>query len=196
MPHIDYYLSTISPSVYIAGTRMEAVAAKHGATIRYKPVDIGTLFAQTGGLPPGERHPNRQEYRLQDLVRQAAKASLPFNPKPAHFPANGAPAAYALIAAQEVGGGDLGALVHAMTRAVWAEENNISEDEVIRACLSEVGFDENLVNSGMLTGAETYARNTEEAVQAGAFGVPFYITDDDHRFWGQDRIEDLDRHLG
>ena len=195
MPQIDYYLSTISPSVYIAGTRMEAVAAKHGATIRYKPIDIGGMFSQTGGLPPPQRHPNRQAYRLQDLVRQAKKAGLPFNATPAHFPTNGAPAAYALIAAQEAGGGDLGALVHAITGAVWAEEKNIAEDDVIRACLEGAGFDPGLVDSGMLSGAEAYARNTEEAVQAGVFGVPFYITDDDQRFWGQDRIEDLDLHL-
>ena len=195
MPHIDYYLSTISPAVYIAGTRMEAVAAKHGATITYKPVDLRSLFTQTGGLPPNERHPNRQAYRLQDLTRQAAKQSLPFNPQPMHFPTNGAPAAYALIAAQKAGGGDLGALVHTITRAVWAEEKDIAEDSVVRACLAEAGFDPELVNSGMLSGAETYARNAEEAVSAGVFGAPFYITDSDQRFWGQDRIEDLELHL-
>lgn len=195
MPHIDYYLSTISPSVYIAGTRMEEVAAKHGATVTYKPVDIGGLFSQTGGLPPPQRHPSRQAYRTQDLRRQATKAGLDLNAAPAHFPVNGAPAAYALIAAQQAGGGDLGVLVHALTGAVWTRDQNIADDEVIGACLAAAGFDPALVNSGLLSGAETYARNTEEAVQAGVFGVPFYITQDDHRFWGQDRIMDLDLHL-
>ena len=47
----------------------------------------------------------------------------------------------------------------------------------------------------MLQGAETYARNLEDAVSAGAFGAPFYITDTDQRFWGQDRLDDLDRYL-
>jgi 2-hydroxychromene-2-carboxylate isomerase len=48
---------------------------------------------------------------------------------------------------------------------------------------------------GMLAGAEEYARNLEDAVSAGAFGAPFYIVDGTEKFWGQDRIEDLDLHL-
>lgn len=195
MAHIDYYFSTISPTTYIAGTRMEAVAAKQGATVTYKPVDIMGLFARTGGTPPGERHENRQTYRLQDLRRQAAKAGLPINVEPMFWPANPAPSSYALIAAQKEGGGDLGKLVFALTRACWAEERNIAEDDVIRAALEEAGFDGDLVNRGMLAGAEEYARNLDDAVAAGAFGAPFYIVDGAERFWGQDRIEDLDSYL-
>ena len=74
MPHIDYYFSTISPYTYLAGTRMEAVAAKHGATISYKPLDIIALFGRTGGVKPAERHESRKAMRLQELRRQAAKA--------------------------------------------------------------------------------------------------------------------------
>jgi len=44
----------------------------------------------------------------------------------------------------------------------------------------------------LLQGADTYARNLEEAVEKGVFGAPFYILDDSHKFWGQDRLEDLD----
>lgn len=195
MAHIDYYFATISPSTYIAGTRMEEVAARHGATVTYKPLDIMGLFSRTGGVPPGQRHQSRQEYRLQDLRRQAAKAGLPLNPKPAHFPTNPAPSSYAVIAAQSAGGGDLGALVFGLTRAVWAEERDIAQDEVIRACLSAAGFDPALADSGLLAGAERYAANLEEAVNAGAFGAPFYVVDSGERFWGQDRIDDLDAHL-
>jgi 2-hydroxychromene-2-carboxylate isomerase len=80
-------------------------------------------------------------------------------------------------------------------RAVWAEEKNIAEDAVIRDLLSANGFDPSLADKGLFTGAETYARNTEDAVAAGAFGSPFYITDDGAKFWGQDRLDFLDRHL-
>ncbi|MEL6690926.1 MAG: 2-hydroxychromene-2-carboxylate isomerase [Pseudomonadota bacterium] len=194
MAHIDYYFSTISPYTYLAGTRMEEVAAKHGATITYKPLDIITLFARTGGTAPKDRHPARQEYRAQELVRQADKLGMAFNLKPAHWPTNPAPSSYAFIAAIKAGG-DLGALVHAFTRACWAEEKDIAEDSVIRECLSAAGFDPALADSGLLAGAEAYAQNLEDGVNAGAFGAPFYITDDGARFWGQDRIEDLDRHL-
>ncbi|WP_415401975.1 2-hydroxychromene-2-carboxylate isomerase [Tateyamaria sp. SN3-11] len=195
MPHIDYYFATLSPYTYLAGNRFEEVAAKHGATVTYKPLDIMALFGRTGGTPPKDRHPNRIEYRAQELVRQAKKYDMPFNLKPAHWPTNAAPSSYAVIAAQAAGGGDLGKLVHSVLRAVWAEEKDIAEDDVVKSCLTAAGFDASLADSGLLAGAETYAANLEEAVDKGAFGAPFYIVDGDQRFWGQDKIEDLDLHL-
>jgi len=194
MTQIDYYFATLSPYCYLAGQRLEAVAAKHGATINYKPFDIVAAFGRTGGTAPKDRHISRMEYRAQELPRQAKKLGLKFNLKPAHWPTNGAPAAYAFIAAQNAGGGDLGALAHSIFRAVWAEEKDIAEDAVVRACLEEAGFDAGLADSGLLEGAETYARNLEDAVAAGVFGAPFYIVGD-QRFWGQDRIEDVDAYL-
>ena len=196
MPRIDYFFSTLSPYAYLAGLRLEEIAARHGAEIRYKPLDIVALFARTGGTPPAERHPARQAYRAVELTRQAAKLGMAFNLKPAHWPTNPAPSSYAIIAAQAAGGGDPGGLVQGVLRAVWAEERDIAEDAVIRDCLSAAGFDPNLVDSGMLSGAETYAANLEEAVERGVFGAPFYICDDGVPFWGQDRLDDLDAHLG
>ena len=194
MTHIDYYFATLSPYCYLAGTRLEEVAAKHGAQINYKPFDIIQAFGRTGGTPPKDRHSSRIEYRAQELPRQAKKLGMAFNLKPAHWPTNGAPASYAFIAAQNAGGGDLGLLAHVITRAVWAEEKDIAQDDVVRACLTEAGFSPDLADSGLLEGAETYARNLEEAVEAGVFGAPFYVIGD-QRFWGQDRIEDVELYL-
>ena len=59
MAHIDYYFSTLSPYAYLAGTRMEEIAARNGATVTYKPLDIMGLFSRTGGIAPPDRHPNR-----------------------------------------------------------------------------------------------------------------------------------------
>ncbi len=195
MAHIDYYFATISPFTYLTGTRPAEVAAANGATITYKPLDIMGLFSRTGGVPPKDRHPNRQEYRLQEMRRRSALAGMPLNLKPAFWPTNPAPSSYAIIAAQEAGGGDLGALVASLTRACWAEEKDIAQDDVIVACLEAAGFDGGLATSGMMKGADTYAANLEEAINKGAFGAPFFITDSDERFWGEDRIADLEAHL-
>ncbi|MEM9788544.1 MAG: 2-hydroxychromene-2-carboxylate isomerase [Pseudomonadota bacterium] len=195
MAHIDYYFATLSPYTYLAGTRFEEVVAKHGASVTYKPLDIMALFSRTGGTPPKDRHPNRVAYRAQELPRQAKKLGMPFNLKPAHWPTNAAPSSYAIIAAQSAGGGDLGQLVHSVLRAVWVEDKDIAEDAVVKACLEAAGFDPALADSGLLAGAETYAGNLEEAVDKGAFGAPFYIVDGDQRFWGQDKIDELDMHL-
>lgn len=196
MTHIDYFFATVSPFTYLAGTRLEEIAQSHGATITYKPLSIMDLFARTGGTPPKDRHPARQAYRLQELRRQSSMTGLPLNLKPAFFPTNPAPSSYAVIAAQSAGGGDLGALVHGLCRACWNGEKDVAQDDVIKDCLSRAGFDPGLADKGLLAGAEEYSRNLEEAVERGVFGAPFYIvTDSDERFWGQDRLADLDTFL-
>ena len=110
------------------------------------------------------------------------------------FPVNPAPSSYAVLAAIKAGGGDLAGLVQAFPRAVWAEGRNVAEDEVIKEILAKYGFDPSISDRYMLQAADSYARNLDEAVQRGVFGVPFTIVGDE-RFWGQDRLEDLDLHL-
>ena len=194
MPQIDYYFAAISPFVYLGGQRLEAIAGKHGATIRYVPIDAPALFPRTGGQVLAERHASRKAYRLQELKRWSARLGMPLDLQPAFFPVNPAPASYAIIAAAKAGGGDLGGLVHAFPRAVWAEGRNISEDEVVKDILAKHGFDPAIADKYMLMAAETYAGNLEEAVSRGVFGVPSYVVGD-QIFWGQDRLEDLDLHL-
>ncbi len=195
MTQINYYFSTLSPFSYLAGNRLENVAAKHEVSIEYKPVDILGLFSRTGGKPPKERHPSRNELRAQELQRQSTKLGMPLNLQPAHWPTNAAPSSYAIIAAQKAGGGDIGKLAQSFLRACWAEEKDIAQDDVVRACLTAAGFDASLADSGLLVGAETYARNLDDAVASGVFGAPFYVLEDGTRFWGQDRIEDIDLYL-
>lgn len=195
MTTIDYFFSTVSPYTYLAGTRLEEIAARHGASIAYRPLDLNALFDRTGGSRLDARHESRKAYRLQDLGRQAARLGLPINLRPAHWPTNPAPSAYAIIAATGAETGNLGALVHGLCRACWAEEKDIAGDSLIRDCLVAAGFEPDLADKGLWTAAGTYERNLEDAVEKGAFGAPFYVTGDGARFWGQDRLADLDLHL-
>lgn len=193
MTQIDYFFATMSPYCYLAGTRLEEIAARHGATISYKPINLMALMPRTGGQVLAERHESRRAYRLQELRRLPLKLGMPLNLRPAYFPANAAPSSYAIIAAAGTGA-DVGPLVHAFCRAVWAEDRDISDDTVVRDILTANGFDPKLADSGMLAGAETYAANLEEAVARGVFGVPFYLVGEE-AFWGQDRLQDLDLYL-
>lgn len=195
MPAIEYFFSTVSPYSYLAGPRFREICDRHGAEVSFKPLDLAGLFPRTGGFALPDRHPSRLAYRLVDLARQARKAGLPINVEPAHFPTNPAPSSYAIIAAQAEGGGDMFGLVERVLAGCWAEEKNIADDSVIRDCLSASGFDPALVDRGLFTGAEIYARNLEEAVTAGVFGAPTWIVDGAEQFWGQDRVEDLGLYL-
>jgi 2-hydroxychromene-2-carboxylate isomerase len=167
MARIDYYFSVLSPFTYLAGLGLEEVAARRGATIAYRPMDIMKLFAETGGVPMPQRHPSRIAYRSQELLRIAARRDLPFNLKPAHWPTNPVPASLGVIAVADAGG-DAGTLAHAFLRAVWAEERDT-----------------------MAAAEATYQANTEAAIAAGVFGAPFYVVDGEV-FWGQDRLDYLD----
>jgi 2-hydroxychromene-2-carboxylate isomerase len=191
MAHIDYYFTPLSPFAYLAGDGLEVIAAKHGATVAYKPVNAGRLMEAMGGLPVPKRHPSRQAYRLQELPRIARRAGLPINMHPAHWPTDQSRAAAAIIAAED-GVGDQGALVRAIARACWAEEKNIADQDAVDAALVEAGFDPAAIDYDM--GAARLEPNTDEAMEAGVFGFPFYIVNGE-KFWGQDRLAYLDDHL-
>ena len=195
MVQIDYFFATISPFVYLAAGRLEQVAARHAATIRYIPINAPALFPRTGGQVLAERHDSRKSYRFQELRRWSARLGMKLNLAPAYFPANPAPSSYAVIAAAKLGGVDLAGLVQAFPRAVWAEGRNIAEDEVVAEIVAKYGFDPKAIDRGMFSAADTYTANLEEAVARGVFGVPFYVVGEE-RFWGQDRLEDLDLYLG
>ncbi len=194
MVQIDYFFATISPFVYLAGGRLEEIAARHGATIRYLPINGPDLFPRMGGQVLAERHDSRKTYRLQELRRWSKRLGLPLDMAPRFFPVNPAPSSYAVIAAAGIGGGDLAGLVQAFARAVWAEGRNVADGDVVQEIVAKYGFDPKAVNRGMFDAAEGYAGNLEAAVARGVFGVPFYLVGDE-RFWGQDRLEDLDLHL-
>jgi 2-hydroxychromene-2-carboxylate isomerase len=194
MATIDYYLFPLSPFSYLAGLELEAIAARHGATIAYKPVQLMRILAEVGTPDVKDRHASKRAYRLQDIARVARAKGMAINLQPRHWPTNPVPASAAIIAAQEAGGGDLGALVHGFLRAVWAEERDIAEDETIRELLQRSGFDPAVASRGLLTAIDTLERNTDEALRRNVFGVPSYVVGDEV-FWGQDRLPLLDAHL-
>lgn len=194
MATIDYYTFPLSPFAYLAGVKLEEVAAKHGATITYRPFDLMQVFAEHGTQPPGKRHPARQAYRLQELERVAAMNGLKINLKPAHWPTDPKPACAAMIYAQEAGGGDMGKLTHGILRACWAEEKDISHASVIEGCLEEAGFDAGLAQRDLQSAMSIYAHNTDDAMAANVFGAPTYVVG--HQvFWGQDRLDYLDAYV-
>ena len=143
---------------------------------------------------PADRHPARQAYRRQEITRVAKAKGLPINLTPVFFPSNPAPSCYSVIAAQNAGGGDVGGLCQSFLRACWAEEKDVAEDAIVRACLKENGFDPGLAYSGLLSGAEIFEKNTQEAIKKGIFGAPMYVVED-QLFWGQDRLCYLDNYL-
>lgn len=199
MAQVDYYFSVNSPYVYIGSLRVAQMAAQLGAAWRYRPLHFSALAARAHSVAMTGAGPARQAYFAQDLQRQAAKAGLPILARPDFWPANSAPASYAIIAAQSAAdqgaAGDLHGFVAAVSCAVWRDGRDIADGDVIAALMAASGFDPAIAERGMFMAADAYARNVEDAVAAGVFGVPFIVAGE-ARFWGQDRLGDAAQHLG
>lgn len=187
---IDYYFTLNSPWVYLAGDRLDRIAERHGCTVRVKPVEIGEVFARTGGLPLKQRAPARQAYRMQELRRWRAFTGRPIVLEPKHWPADVARAS-AAIAAVDDAGGDALALARAFSAAIFEEERDIAEPGLLAALCTRYGLDA----AALARGAAIFAANTAEAIARGVFGSPSYVVGEEI-FWGQDRLDLLDWHLG
>ena len=195
--HIDYYASLNSPWTHLGAARIEALAAQYGASLRIWPVDFGTIFAGSGGLPLPKRSPQRQAYRLQELARWRDALGIPIQIHPKFFPANELPGAACVIALRETQG-DAPAirLAHRVLKALWEEDKNTGEAETLAALITECGLDADAV---MRLGAEPCwlekrQADTEAALARGVFGAPCYVIGQDI-FWGQDRLEFVAQRL-
>jgi 2-hydroxychromene-2-carboxylate isomerase len=195
--HIDYYASLNSPWTHLGAARIEGLAAKHGAALRIWPVDFGTVFAGSGGLPLPKRSPQRQAYRMQELARWRDHLGIPINLRPRFFPANELLAACCTIALRETQG-DAAAIrfAHRVLRALWEEERDTGDAATLSALLAECGQDAEQVLrlSAEPRWAERREADTQAALARGVFGAPSYVIGEDI-FWGQDRLEFVEKRL-
>ena len=195
--HIDYYASLNSPWTHLGAARIEALAAQHGATLRIWPVDFGTIFAGSGGLPLPKRSPQRQAYRLQELARWREHLGIPITIQPKYFPAKELPGACAVIAAREtIGDAAAIRLAHRILKALWEEEQDTGDEGVLARLVTEAGLDPAtlLPLAQEPRRAEMRERDTAAALARGVFGAPSYVIGEDI-FWGQDRLEFVAKRL-
>ena len=194
---IDYYLAPQSPWAYLGHRRLADMARAAGAHINVRPVDLGgKVFPVSGGLPLAMRAPQRQAYRLVELARFSAHLGMPLNLHPAHFPVAGDDAARLIIAVDQADGADAAmALTGALLSAVWAEQRNIADARELAAVLAACGLPANRLDDARGPAAQArYEADTQRAVEAGVFGAPTYVVDGE-MFWGQDRLDFLQRRL-
>ena len=193
---VDYYFATISPFMYLGHERFLAIAARHGAAIAVKPINLGEVFPVSGGLPLSKRAPQRQAYRLRELERWSEYLRIPLNREPRFFPVNGDRAAYWILAADERDHAQALAFVGAIGRAIWSEERNVADEATLAGIAETVGLDSGPL-ADRAASEEIVARYkgfTAEAIECKIFGAPSYVYRDE-LFWGQDRLDFLDRAL-
>ena len=195
-PNVDYYFAPISPFAYLGHERFIAIAQKHGATINVKPINLGDVFSVSGGLPLMKRAPQRQAYRLVELRRWSQHLNKPMNIQPQFFPVDGNLAACWILAASELGMEQALAMAGAVGRAIWEQQRNIADGATMDAIAREAGLPAPALAARAQAPdiAAKYAALTQQAIARDVFGSPTYAVDDE-LFWGQDRLDFLDRKL-
>ncbi len=194
---IDYYLSLTSPWTYLGSARFAEIARRHGATVNVKPCKFGPIFEQTGGLPLPKRSPQRRAYRMMELKRWREVLGIPIHLEPKHFPCDDA-AATRLVIAAKLQGKDAHKLSLELGRVVWEREETLTDPEAITAAARRAGLDATELRAGNPSDAELdkiHEQYTQEALAAGVFGAPSYVLPSGEVFWGQDRLDLLERAL-
>lgn len=191
---IDFAFSLLSPWTYLGYDLFHQIAAKHGCAIRYRPVNLGEVFKETGGLPLAQRAPARQRYRLMELQRWRVARNLPLVILPKGFPCAIALADKTAVAIVEAGKNPE-EYCRRVLRAIWVENRHMDDEAEIGAVLSACGLDVALLETAKTEAlANAYAANRDWALEAGVFGAPSFVIEGEI-FWGQDRLEALDTML-
>ena len=198
MAQIDYFITLNSPWTHFGAARIEAIAQRHGATLRVFPVDFReVIFPASGGLPVNRRSPQRQAYRMQELARWRSYLDIPIELSPTHAPFDEKLAAQCVIAVRELkNDAHAVALAHRILKALWEEDRNPGYRDDLAALIADVHLDP----AWLLKEAdrEEWARqrkgDSEAALARGVFGAPTYAIEDE-LYWGQDRLDFVERHL-
>jgi 2-hydroxychromene-2-carboxylate isomerase len=192
---IDYYLSLISPWSYLGHQRLLEIAERHRVSINIWPVDFSVIFPNSGGLPLPKRAPVRQAYRLLELQRWRDFLDLPLIVEPKYFPTSDKLAAAMVINLRETQPDAALVLAGAFLRACWVEERDISDSETLLSIAAECQLDGSLLLSQIDEALQFRTSDSHKALEVGVFGAPTFVFEK-QIFWGQDKLDFLDRALG
>lgn len=195
---IDFYFDFSSPYGYLASTRIEAVAAKHGRTVSWQPILLGAVF-KVSGQAPLTTYPLKGDYALMDFERAAREHDTPYK-HPDTFPIGAVAASRACCWIKASTSSDivdrLTPFVHAVFKAYYVDGQNISEADVVLNVAQSVGLDKDAMTAGIADQSVKDALRiaVENAIEIGIFGSPITVVDGE-LFWGSDRLEQIDRWL-
>jgi 2-hydroxychromene-2-carboxylate isomerase len=184
---VEFVYDVVCPYAYLASTRIEAIAAEAGATVRWSPILLGGVFNAIGAPPRSATPAPKAAAIRQDLLNQARRFGAPLV-EPAAHPRRTVEAMRLLVAAPDAA---RPALTHALYRAYWVEGRDVAD----RAVLSAIGSAHGVDVDAALADRDTLRARTDDAVARGVFGVPTVFVGD-RLHWGSDRLHLVRDDLG
>jgi 2-hydroxychromene-2-carboxylate isomerase len=191
---IEFYFDFSSPYGYLAATRIDALAARHGRSVNWHPILLGAVFKVTGGVPLASI-PLKGTYSERDMARSARLIGVPFK-LPSKFPIPTQAAARVTLWVQGADPQGAKALALALYRAYFAEDRDISDAETCADVAARCGYERARALAAVNdAGIKDRLRvEVDAAIARGVFGSPYFIVDDEP-FWGADRLDQVDRWL-
>jgi 2-hydroxychromene-2-carboxylate isomerase len=192
---IDFYFDFSSPYGYLASEKIEPLATRHGRSVNFRPVLLGVIFKQTGALPLTQI-PLKGEYSRRDMERSAKFHGVTDFRMPSKFPIPSQAAARIVLWAQQRDAAVAARVVHALYRAFFADDRDISDPDTAVAAAATCGIDAAAARAAIDDPAikDALKRANDDAIARGVFGSPFIVVDGEP-FWGLDRLEQVDRWL-
>ena len=191
---IDFYFDFSSPYSYIASEWIEALAARHARTVRWRAILLGVTF-QAAELRSPVAHPIKREYSLRDFERSARFAGVPLvNPAKFPIPTQNAARVFCWLDAGDSARAT--AWARHCLRAYFARGVDLSDAAALKALAGEFGLEANDAEA-VWNDAQWKLRlrsANEAAIAAGVFGAPFFVIDGEP-FWGNDRRPQIERWL-
>ena len=188
---LDFWFDFSSPYAYLASTQIDGIAARTHATLRWRPMLLGAVFKAVGQdqVPLLTASPAKQQYYVHDMARWADWWGVPYS-FPANFPIRSLLPLRTFLAESALGQRDPLPFARAVFRAAWADGRDVTDPDVLRECGAT---DEALAAAPDMK--QSLIDHTNEAVAAGVFGAPTCIVGGQWLFWGQDRLEMVEKCL-
>ena len=191
---IDFYFDFSSPYGYLAAQKIDALAARYGRSVDWRPMLLGVVFRQTG-MAPLTQVPIKGDYSRRDFERSARFHGIPFRMPPVFPIASQAPSRIVLWA-KERDPALAARLAQALYAAFFQDGLDISSPDVAADVAGRSGVDRAAARACIDDPAvkDLLKREVAPAIAAGVFGSPYVVVDGEP-FWGLDRFDQLERWL-
>lgn len=191
---LEFWFDFASPYCYIASEWVEATAARHGRTVRWRPFLLEAVYRVAELRAPTD-HPLKREYSWRDFERSARFAGVPYVAPPKLPPATRQVARVFWWLA-EADAAHAVRWAHAALRATFARGFDFGDAEALRELAASCALDP---DAAALAAADPrwerrLQQESEAAIAQGVFGAPWIVVDGEP-FWGNDRRVQVERWL-